>query len=133
MNDNRNHDHNTERPDDAVARRAAALFDESVGSMDGETLSQLNQRRHAALEKAGQVSAGVPLTRWLAAGGATAAAVLAIALLNVQGPGPDPVRADAVADFELLLEQDEFEMLEELEFYSWIDLEPESADAGYAI
>ena len=128
-----NDTHNTDRPADDVAKRAAAVFDDSVERMDGETLSQLTRRRHAALETAVRSPARLPGTRWLAAGGVTAAAVLAIAVMNLQGPGPVPVQADAVADFELLLEQDEFEMLEELEFYSWIDLETETADTGYAI
>ena len=29
----------------------------------------------------------------------------------------------AVSDFEILLDQDEFEMLQDLEFYSWMDID----------
>ena len=46
------------------------------------------------------------------------------------GPAEVLVRIDAVAicatDLEIILEVDDFEMLEDLEFYSWIELDEES-------
>ena len=38
-------------------------------------------------------------------------------------PVDDLTPLPAAADFEILLNEDSLEMLEELEFYSWIDLE----------
>jgi hypothetical protein len=44
-----------------------------------------------------------------------------------QGPElPDArVEVAALGDLELLLAEDEFEMLEELEFYAWLEEQPE--------
>jgi hypothetical protein len=60
--------------------------------------------------------------RWVA--GLSAAALTAVAVLVVwqNGGAPDrPVEVAALNDLELLLATDEFEMLEELEFYAWLE------------
>ena len=62
------------------------------------------------------------------AGGVAAAAVVAVfvwnnaSVVDTQSPVP-------VDDFEILIADDSFEMLEDLEFYSWIDIDAE-LDAG---
>ena len=54
-----------------------------------------------------------------------AAAVLAVVLWTGT-PGTDDLADPAVAsDMEILLTEDSLEMLEDLEFYSWIDLDEE--------
>jgi hypothetical protein len=117
-----------ERPDkpagDALPEKARALFDESVSGLDGETLSRLNRGRQAAIAELGS---GRPrLKQWLPATGFAAAAVIAVVLVT-RGPAIDDVTAPEIAsDMEILLTEDSLEMLEDLEFYSWMELaEPE--------
>ena len=116
------------RSEDELAARAKALFDGSVDRLDAATLSKLNQRRQAALAKVGGAEARHAWVRWMPAGGLAAAAVVAVVLM--QGPGITDIPQlpdKAVTDFEILLGDEQFEMIEELEFYSWIDMADEGA------
>ena len=108
------------------------VFDESVAALDAATRSRLTQARHRALE--GQASAR---HRWqwspLAAVGTLAAAVLAVWLTIGQ---PPPVTDDltTLGDLELLLAEEDLEMLdEELDFYGWLEEQPEFAAAGDSV
>lgn len=108
-------------PNEQFEQSAKALFDASVDSLDAATLSKLNQGRQAALAAA----ADAPRLwhRWVPAAG-MATAVL-VAVLVVRGPDMDdvPFAANPVqSDFELLMGDDALEMIEELDFYSWIDI-----------
>ena len=110
--------------DDAFAERARAVFDDSVESLDAETRSRLNRGRHAALEAAGDSR---PLWRplaWLPA--TAAAAAIAVVVLTANDPAMAPAIQPPAADMEILLNGDDLEMLDDLEFYSWIDLETET-------
>ncbi len=107
-------------PDEAVAQRARELFDDSVEGLDAAARSQLNRRRHAALEQA----AGGPAWRWdrlVPATGVAAAAVLAVLVVTGNRPDVAPVPTNGVADMEILLEGDELEMFEDLEFYTLLE------------
>ena len=116
-----------ERDEDFVTR-AKELFDQSVESLDAETRSKLNRSRHAALEDAGQgIRLGRPI-QWAPAAGVAAAAVLTVVILNGEPPVDALTLQTTANDFEMLLTEDSLEMLEELEFYSWIDLEAELGD-----
>lgn len=120
------HRDNSQSADQAFAERAKAIFDDSVSALDAETRSQLNRRRHEALESAsGRRSVIRPLA-WLPATGAAAAVVLVVLLNGNPSPAVPEIAAPA-ADIEILLEGDDLEMLGDLEFYSWIDLGPETA------
>ena len=58
--------------------------------------------------------------------GAVAAALLAVVVLPRIGPAPESERqiaALAAEDIEILLGEEDFEMLAELEFYEWLDLQ----------
>ena len=110
--------------DDAFAERARAVFDDSIESLDAETRSRLNRGRHAALEAAGDSR---PLWRplaWLPA--TAAAAAIAVVVLTANDPAMAPAIQPPAADMEILLNGDDLEMLDDLEFYSWIDLETET-------
>ena len=110
--------------DSAFAEKAKQLFDESVEGLDGETRSRLNQGRQAALE---ELKTGKPVwVLWAPAAGVAAAAVVAVVLWT-GNPPTDVVTPEAsAADFEILLTEDSLEMLEDLEFYSWIELEDDA-------
>ena len=109
------------RNDEHLQQQAKALFDSSVEQLDAATLSRLNQGRHKALaelHRPGLVAWG----RWAPAAGVAAAAVVAVVMINGtngEAPGSGAVTA---SDFEMLLEADSLEMLEDLEFYSWMDV-----------
>ena len=114
------------RGDDPFAMKAKAAFDHSVDSLDGATLSRLNRGRHRALEHGTRRFA--PLTRhWAPAAGVAGAAAVAVAVwtLNQQ---PGEAMPSMATDLEIILELDDFEMLEDLEFYSWVEFD-EQLDA----
>ena len=114
--------------DERFADQAKELFDDSVERLDAATLSQLNQRRQAALAAASSEGSRVHWGRWLPAAGVTAAAVVAVVMMQGTPTGVE-LPPDEVTDFELLLSEDNLEMIEELEFYDWLEFAAdESAD-----
>ena len=90
------------------------LFDESVESLDAPTLSKLNQGRHAALaELHGRRALW---HRWAPLAGVTAAVIVGLMLAIPQSSLEVPA-----SDMDILLGEESIEMLEDLEFYAWID------------
>jgi hypothetical protein len=117
---NKPNDEKTIEKIEQFEQSAKALFDESVASLDAATLSKLNQGRQAALAAA---DAPRLWLRWVPAAG-MATAVL-VAVLVVRGPGmvDEPFAANPMpSDFEILMGDDALEMIEELDFYSWLDV-----------
>ena len=106
---------------DPIVDKAKALFDDSVDSIDAATLSRLNQSRHRALVELEREGSIKPWLRWLPATGVAATAILAVIVMR--GPeGVDVITEQVtVFDFEMLLEEDSLDMLEELEFYLWLE------------
>lgn len=112
--------------DEKLGRRAKALFDESVDELDAASLSRLNRGRQAALAELSRQRQ--PWIRWMPAAGITAAVLFAVMVLAPQPQVPEvPV---AVTDMEILLGEDDIDMLEDLEFYSWIDMAEQDDDVG---
>lgn len=112
--------------DEDFGRQAKEVFDASVDRLDAATLSKLNQGRHAALAELDR-----PVrqwSRWVPATGVAAA--VAIAVMVMQSPAPVNELPSAVTDMEILLGEDSIEMLEDLEFYSWIDTVDLESDVG---
>lgn len=110
------------------AAQAKELFDDSVERLDAATLSRLNKGRHQALAELQQTRLAGQWARWMPATGVAAAALVTVIMLQNPGvEGPEPPAATAT-DFEILLSEDSLEMLEELEFYSWID--PQDLENG---
>lgn len=121
-------DGNDPTEEDLFVQNAKAMFDESVDSLDGQAQSRLNRSRQAALAEidSGTIRLG-RWTRWAPAAGAVAvAAVVAVVFLSGDpeiGQVVNPDASQPVGDFELLLAEDNFDMLQDLEFYSWIDID----------
>ena len=117
--------------EDAFLESAKQHFDDSVARIDGATQSKLTRARHEALAELG--SSRPAWAQWMPATGVAAAAVLAMVLWT-GNPGTDNFGTDAVAsDMEILLTEDSLEMLEDLDFYSWVELDAEtelSPEAG---
>lgn len=114
---------NENEQNDRLAEQAKSLFDESVDGIDGATRSRLNQGRQAALAELAAPS-GVRWQQWVPATGVAAAAVVAVALWTSQ-PQVETDAPMSASDFELLLNDDSFDMLQDLEFYSFIDVDAE--------
>ncbi len=113
------------KSDDKFAEKAKSLFDDSVDSLDAATLSTLNQRRHRALEELN--TSHSPLWRWAPAAGVTAAVLVAVLVTLPGQQGIDTLPA-SVADMEILLGEDSIEMLEDLEFYAFIEMLEQEGD-----
>ncbi len=115
------------KSDERLAQEAKIVFDASVDELDAATLSTLNQSRQRAL--AGVHAQPTPWLRWVPAAGMAAAALLAVMVIL-----PDPANIQAlpaaVTDMEILLGEDSIEMLEDLEFYTWIDMLEQDNDVG---
>lgn len=110
--------------DDVFARAAKARFDDSVRRLDAGTRSALAKGRQAALE-ATRPTRPSAWFRWMpAAGLATAVAVTAIL---VRAPDVEPA-LPGDADIEILLGGDSIEMLEDLEFYAWMEQQAPEQD-----
>jgi hypothetical protein len=112
---------NDKRRDEDLIKQAKTMFDDSVDRLDAETVSRLNRGRQAALAELDRSRLSGQWARWVPATGIAAAAVVAVVVWqgsNVEGTLP---ANGSVADFELLLGEDSLEMIEDLEFYSWIE------------
>ena len=124
--------------DRAVEERTKLLFDESVSSLDPQPRSKLTQARYRALEELeGSAPAGWR-PRWIPAG-VLAAGVLVVVMLWQGQPAvsPDTPAFDvaALSDLEIILGDGDLGLLQELEFYAWLDeqaeiVTPESAEGG---
>ena len=116
-----------------LERRTRRLFDESVGALDAATRSRLTQARHRALEERASRDRG---WAWSLVPAVTVAATALVAWLVVsQAPQPnDDVRTAQLTDLEILLGEEDLEMLdEELEFYGWLEEQPEFAGADDSV
>jgi hypothetical protein len=105
------------KSEEQLAQQAKAAFDASVDRLDGATLSRLNRARHAALAEA--VRPNHAWMSWMPATGVAAAALIAVFALR--GPGDIEVISAPATDLEILFSEESIEMLEDLEFYSWMD------------
>ena len=115
-----------------LERRAKRVFDDSVGALDAATRSKLTQARYRALQELeskrrswwglvrGTKSRLVPT-------GALAAVALVALLVMWRGESPPMTTVVApVADLDILLGDEDLEMLDEdLEFYAWLEEQPE--------
>lgn len=115
--------------DEKFAQQAKKLFDHSVDGLDASTLSRLNRGRQAALAKL--VMGNRRWSHWMLATATGVAAVVFVAVMVMRGPmAVDGIEiAVAATDMEILLGEESIDMLENLEFYSWLDI-GERADGG---
>jgi hypothetical protein len=115
--------------DSNFERRTKRAFDDSVAALDAATRSKLTQARHRALEEQASARDRGFRSPLLPAG--TLAATALVAFLVVwQATPPAPVpQAAALSDLEILLGEEDLQMLdEEIEFYGWLEEQPEFAN-----
>ncbi len=115
------------KSDEKYAQEAKTLFDESVDKLDAATLSTLKQSRQRALAEAH--AQPTQWLRWVPAAGMAAATLLVVMVILPDPANIQPVPAE-VTDMEILLGEDSIEMLEDLEFYAWIDMLEQENDVG---
>ena len=115
-------------PDNTFGTKAKAAFDASVDGLDAATLSRLNRSRHEALAELEHPKR--QWSSWMPATGVAAAVLLAVFLLQSPSAVKDVAVPTSVTDMEILLGEDSIEMLEDLEFYSWIDIAEMESDVG---
>ena len=106
--------------EDKLATHAKTLFDDSVDGLDAATLSKLNQGRQRALAELDNARPYGQWSRWVPAAGVTAAAVVAVVMWQGSPTQTQIPAAPSMTDFEILLSEDSLDMIEDLEFYSWI-------------
>jgi anti-sigma-K factor RskA len=125
--------------DEKFERQASEALKAGADGLDAHIRSRLTQARFAAVEEARKARAGFEWRTWVPAGSLAVAAVLAVALWSGRSPQETGNTAPAVAvaqspmdDFELLTTNENFELLEELEFYAWVEDETDgdTADVG---
>lgn len=115
-------------------RRAKRAFDDSVAALDAATRSRLTQARHRALDEQTHGRDGRWLSTLVPAGAAAALAVVAWFLIWQLPPVTGVVQEASLGDLEILLGEEDLEMLdEELEFYGWLEEQPEFANAGDSV
>jgi len=112
------------KTDENWVQQTKEAFDQPADGLDAATLSRLNRGRQAALAEAAQPHR--QWLRWMPATGAAAAVLLLV--LTRQGPGDFDVITAPAMDLEILLGEESIEMIEELEFYSWLDTQELEGD-----
>jgi hypothetical protein len=129
--------HEKDRDREDFETRTREVFERSVADLDGATRSKLTQARHRALQELERPATERQWLAWRPQAAAAALVVVAVGAgwLFIDSPAPlSPVDAIAeVSDFELLLGEDDLELIEELEFYAWLEEQPEfqaSDDGG---
>lgn len=111
--------------DGQLSETAARRFDESVQRMDAATQSRLNRSRQRALAELRDHGGTWRRQWWIPAAGVATAVVVAITMLS-QKSLLQEIPASAPSDFEVIMAGENLEMLEELEFYRWLDTEAET-------
>lgn len=119
--------------DNEIARqfeqRSKQLFDQSTAALDAATRSRLTRARYRALEEL--APAAQRGWRWslVPAGAVAATALVAWLLVSQTPPTADTgLQGAQLTDLEILLSEEDLEMLDEdLEFYGWLEEQPEFA------
>jgi hypothetical protein len=112
---------NDRPPDENLEQRSRELFEHSVERLDARTRSRLNQARQKALT---ELNRGSTRRYWLGAplGGLAAAALVAVFLMSGRENATPQLEAATLPldDFDIVADDDSFDMIQDVEFYSWL-------------
>ncbi len=111
--------------DQAFVAFAKKQLDQSVEPLDSETVSRLRAMRYESLHSQPQ---GIPWL-WPASGLATACTAILALVLWWSGPAENGQLEEGplVEDLDLLAAADNFDLYEDLEFYSWLAEQDQSS------
>ncbi len=147
MNQPINHNAETES---VTEQRSRELFDQQVANLDAGTRSRLNQARQAALDAA-RGKAGDHATAWgsrwlLPVGSVAALALVAVTTVQLMRPDASQPAFESVStaantmasnaavsnvdDVEILTADADLELLQNMDFYAWVETQPEAASAA---
>jgi len=116
---------NRNRGRSALEDKTRNVFQQSVVGTDGATSSRLNRARQRALA---ELPSRPPAWQrhWLPAGAVAAMGAVLLVIFMGRVPDTGPGLATEVAtDLEILLDTEDLELIQELEFYAWLDEQPE--------
>jgi hypothetical protein len=118
-----------------LARRARQLFREHLAQLDETTRARLRAARLRAVDAGSEPRPfGWAPRQWLAAGavGAFAAALVAVWTLVPGAAGVDRGSVDVAnsSDLELLLGGEDFDVVQNLEFYAWLEEQKDAKPAA---
>jgi hypothetical protein len=102
----------------SLEERSKALFEDSVERLDARTRSRLTQARHAALDELRRSRLFRARWLWAPAGGLIAAGAAAL-LIGVWRPGADPA-SPSLEDLEVVAGTENLDLLQDVEFYTWL-------------
>ena len=118
-------------PTSDFERSAKQAFDASVRGVDAATRSRLVAARERALDSARGARSSLGWSWSLAPSGALAAAAVVAVLLLAHHPRPTelgPQQFPNTNDLELLLGNEDLAMLDDdIDFYSWLEDQPDFA------
>jgi hypothetical protein len=112
----------------ALERRAKALFDEGVDGLDARTRSRLTQARHAAVAALAQQREPFMRRWWLPTAGLATAALVALMVIIPANEQQFAAASLAVEDIDILSGAENIELLEDMEFYAWLESEPDPSE-----
>ena len=115
-----------EHDEDPWTERIRQQLEHSARDLDAATLSRLNQARQTALQ-----AARSPRPRpwlWPAACATAGSLALAVAIWPHVVPPTVPVPAATTQpeDFTMLAGDEQLDLYQELDFYAWLDAQPQS-------
>jgi hypothetical protein len=112
----------------ALERHAKALFDEGVDGLDARTRSRLTQARHAAVAALAQQREPFMRRWWLPTAGLATAALVALMVIIPANEQQFAAASLAVEDIDILSGAENIELLEDMEFYAWLESEPDPSE-----
>ena len=116
----------TEHDEDPWTECIRQQLDQTARDLDAATLSRLNQSRQAAL----QVAPRPMQQTWVWPVLLATACTLTLAVVIWPYGGSDSVSAPTAAtlpdDFTMLAGDEQLDLYQELDFYAWLDAQPQS-------
>jgi hypothetical protein len=119
----------------ALVNEASRVFDQSVDRLDGSTRSRLAKARSRAVEAAKFDRGG---RRWLGSaslvpvGGAVAFVLVSVLVWTGTSAPSRNVQTTVFTDLDILLENQNLDLFEDLEFYAWLLEQPELQEGDSA-
>lgn len=107
--------------DDKLATNIRQTLDDSVESLDANTLSRIRHIRAQAVDK-GVVKTAAQQSNWSAImTGALATACVMIFAVMILLKTPAPGQSVPLDDLDLISSSESLELYEDLEFYEWLE------------